>query len=429
MNTLLITIGSHGDVHPFVGLGIALKARGHDVTLATNSHFEKLARSAGLDFVELGTDEQFRDTIKNPDLWHKTRAFKTVFGMSKQLMERTYEIIKERNIRGKTVVAASSLSLGARIAQEHLKVPTATVHLQPSVLRTVYDVPRLPGLIMPKWLPKRIKQMVWDGGDKWYVDPVIAPAINEFRARLGMPPVNSIIGSWWNSPSLIIGMWPEWFAPVQPDFPTQLKLVGFPLYDESGINDLSSELDAWLSAGEAPIVFSTPSANVHAAEYFQTSVEASARLNRRGLLLTRHTDQIPKNLPPHVRHFDYAPFKALLPRAAALVHNGGVGTTAQALRAGTPQLIAPLAHDQFDNAFRVERLGVGREIPQNRYGTSRVVRTLGEMLASSEMKATCAKIATRFTDNGLEAAADHLETLLAANPSKSAIYASTAAKA
>jgi UDP:flavonoid glycosyltransferase YjiC (YdhE family) len=420
-NFLLITIGSHGDVHPFVGLGIVLRARGHDVTLATNGHFEPLARSAGLSFVELGTDEEYRQKIKDPDLWHKTRAFKTVFDLATGLLEPTYEIIRERYAPGKTVVAASSLAMGARIAQEHLGVPTATVHLQPSVIRTVYDVPKLPGLVMPRWIPKWLKQMVWGAGDKFFVDPVAAPAINALRQKLGMPPVRSILGSWWHSPQLIIGMWPEWFGPAQPDWPPQLKLVGFPLYDESGINDLPAELDHWLSAGEPPIVFSTPSANVHAGDYFATSVQACALLKRRGLLLTRHTEQIPRDLPANVRHFDYAPFKALLPRAAALVHSGGVGTTAQALRAGTPQLIAPLSHDQFDNAYRVERLGVGREISRT-FGLPRVTRLLDEMLRSSEMKATCAKIATHFTDSGLEAAANLLEGLLHLNAVPAATY-------
>jgi UDP:flavonoid glycosyltransferase YjiC (YdhE family) len=382
-----------------------------------------------LNFVELGTDEQFRETIKNPDLWHKMRAFKTVFGMSAELLEQTYDIIRDRYVPGKTIVAASSLSMGARIAQEHLGVPLATVHLQPSVIRTVHDVPKLPGLVMPSWFPKWMKRKVWEGGDKWFVDPVAAPPINALRKKLGMSPVSSILGTWWHSPNLIIGMWPEWFGPAQPDWPAQLRLVGFPLYDESGINDLSTELDMWLNAGEPPIVFSTPSANVHAAEYFATSVEACTRLNRRGLLLTRHTDQIPRNLPPHVRHFDYAPFKALLPRAAALVHNGGVGTTAQALRAGVPQLIAPLAHDQFDNAWRVERLNVGCQINQSRYRTSRVVRILRQMLESTAMKAACAKIATHFTESGLEHAADLIESLHAACIPSPEPYQHTASKA
>jgi UDP:flavonoid glycosyltransferase YjiC (YdhE family) len=427
-NFLLITIGSHGDVHPYVGLGMALRARGHEVTLATNGHFEPLARSAGLSFVELGSDEDYRQIIKNPDLWHKTRAFKTVFGMAAELLEPAYEIIRERYIPGKTVVAASSLALGARIAQEHLRVPTATVHLQPSVIRTVYDVPKLPGLAMPRWFPRWLKQMVWCAGDMFVVDPLVAPPINALRRKLGMQPVKSILGSWWNSPQLIIGMWPDWFGPPQPDWPPQLKLVGFPLYDESGINDLPAELDRWLSTGEPPIVFSTPSANVHAGEYFATSVQACALLKRRGLLLTRHTEQIPGDLPANVRHFDYAPFKALLPRAAALVHSGGVGTTAQALRAGTPQLIAPLSHDQFDNAGRVERLGVGREISRT-FRLPRVTRLLDQMLRSAPMKAACAKIAIRFTESGLEAAADLLEDLSRTSTAISDTYPASATSA
>ena len=88
----------------------------------------------------------------------------------------------------------------------------------------------------------------------------------------------------------------------------------------------------WLDAGEPPIAFTAGSAMVHAREFFAASIEACESLNRRGLVLTRFGDQLPRELPPSVKHVEYAPFGSLLPRCAALVHHGGIGTTAQALR-------------------------------------------------------------------------------------------------
>ena len=113
------------------------------------------------------------------------------------------------------------------------------------------------------------------------------------------------------------------------------------------------------AAGEPPIVFTPGSAMYHGQDFFRASVEACKQLNRRGILLTRHAEQIPADLPATIRHFSYAPFSLLLPRAAALVHHGGIGTSAQAMAAGCRQLITPFAHDQFDNADRLRRLGEG----------------------------------------------------------------------
>src|SRR6185436_13395214 len=98
-----------------------------------------------------------------------------------------------------------------------------------------------------------------------------------------------------------------------------------------------------------------------------------ALLGRRGILLTRHREQVPDNLPREVIHIDYAPFSQLLPRCAALVHHGGIGTSAQALASGVPQLVTPFTHDQPDNAARLKRLGGAEVLPSSRYRAHRIV--------------------------------------------------------
>ncbi|HVT91027.1 MAG TPA: nucleotide disphospho-sugar-binding domain-containing protein [Tepidisphaeraceae bacterium] len=411
MNIFLFTIGSHGDVHPFVGLGLSLRDRGHDVTLITNGHFSGLAAKAGLQFVELGTDEQFRTLMDDPDLWHPTRGFDAVFmrGVMPSL-EQAYQTIADRYVPEKTVVVASSLGLGARIAQEKFNIPTATVHIQPAVIRTVYDNPKLPGLFMPRWFPKWFKRKMWQFGDRVLIDRKLAKPINEFRAKVGLTqPVSGILKDWWNSPQLMLGLWPDWYAPMQPDWPPQLRLVGFPLYDETGIVGISDDLNQWLGAGDAPIAFTPGSAMIQGASFFADSVQACLNLKRRGILLTRHADQIPKDLPPSVKHVDYVPFKLLLPRCAALVHHGGIGTNAQALAAGVPQLITPMAHDQFDNAQRIGRLSVGRSINFRRYNANSATALLSEILTSP---LACKTVARRFEGQmALERASDLIENL------------------
>jgi UDP:flavonoid glycosyltransferase YjiC (YdhE family) len=396
MNVLLIPIGSAGDVHPFVGLGLALQARGHAVTLATNSHFQPLVERAGLRFLALGTLEEFREVLENPDLWHPVKGFKLVMQGVLQLMRPTFELVSEHAGDGETVVVAASLALGARVAQEALGVRLVTVHLQPSIFRSVYEGPVLGAFRFDRPAPRALKRLGYWLIDALVIDRILAGTVNAFRAELGLRPVRRLMLDWWNAPERVLGLFPAWFAPIQPDWPAQLRLTGFPLYDERGATALPEGLAEFLDAGTPPIVFTPGSAMWHGEAFFRAAVEACARLGRRGLLLTRHPQQIPALLPDSVRHFDYAPFSQLLPRSAALAHHGGIGTSAQGLAAGIPQLIMPMAHDQHDNAARLERLGVARSLPPKRFTGARVAHALGELLDSPAVARRCREVAGRF---------------------------------
>ncbi|CAN5644922.1 glycosyltransferase [soil metagenome] len=423
LNFLIVTIGSHGDVHPFVGIAAALKRRGHDVTLMTNGHFESLVRRESIDFVGFGSSEDYLAMTKNKDLWSKRRGFKVVFGSVCETLQKVYEPIAE-HIRANpdTILIGSSLALAARIAQDQFGVPMMTVHLAPAIFRSSISPPRLPGLFMPFWLPISIKNKLWEGGDRFVIDPVLAPALNTFRATLGLPPVARVLWEWWNSPQLIVGLFPDWFAKPQSDWPRQVKLTGFPLYDERGHESLPREVEDFLKAGDKPIAFTPGSAMVHGREFFVAATNACIKLNRRGILLTRFGEQIPAALPSNVIHAEYAPFSELLPRTAALVHHGGIGTTSQALAAGIPQLIAPMSHDQFDNATRVTRLGVGDEIGRFRAGA--VARKLDRLLSDPEIASACRATKLRFDAvDGIELTCDLAESLANNHPRVAAAVA------
>jgi rhamnosyltransferase subunit B len=423
MDFLLITIGSHGDVHPFVGLGIRLMERGHRVRLITNAHFEPLVRSAGIEFIELGKASEYLELASRPELWNPRRAFFTVFGEVMRSLEAVYETIQQHLSR-QTVVASSSLCLGARIAQDKLRFPHATIHLAPGVFRSEYEPPKLPGLFMPSWLPRTWKRAIWALGDRLVLDPFIGPRVNAFRVKLGLPPIRHVVRDWWHSPTMTIGMFPDWFAEPQPDWPPQLRLTGFPLYDERGIARLSRPLQNFLSGGETPIAFTPGSAMFHGGPFFEAAVDACRRLGRRGILLSRHAKHIPVSLPPGVIHADYVPFSELLPQVAALVHHGGIGTSAQAMAAGVPQLVTPICHDQLDNAERMRRLGVARTIPMSRFNGRRGARLLGLLTGSDAVSAACGNVAGRFPNlDGLGSTCDALESL-APHPQHATLAAS-----
>jgi rhamnosyltransferase subunit B len=231
-----------------------------------------------------------------------------------------------------------------------------------------------------------------------FIDPAALPDVNAARAAHGMPPVASLIDYLFTVPDLSVTLFPEWFAATQPDWPQPLFRAGFPLFDPDPDAALSPELERFLEAeqGSKPLVFTPGTGNTQARAYFSHARAAVERLGLRAIFLTPHREQLPPDLPPAILWQDYVPLRRLLPHVALLVHHGGIGTTAEALRAGTPQLVVPLAHDQFDNAARIEALGAGAGLPASRLDTARLARTLHRLLGDAALARRCRDIGLRF---------------------------------
>jgi UDP:flavonoid glycosyltransferase YjiC (YdhE family) len=235
-----------------------------------------------------------------------------------------------------------------------------------------------------RWWPQWVVGRMFAMADRLVVDKVLAPPINALRKEQGLAPVRGIVKDWWNSPDLVIGMFPDWFAPPAPDWPPQTRLTGFGLWDERSLNGVPQELYDFLNAGEPPVVFTPGSAMWQAQTFFAHCIDACDRLNRRGILLTRHRDHLPANLPNFIRHFDYAPFSALLPSVACLVHHGGIGTSSQAMAAGVRQVVTPFAFDQIDNAARMEKLGIAKVIPIQKLSGRKLAKAIKAMFDNRE---------------------------------------------
>ncbi len=410
---LLVALGSAGDVHPFVGIGRALRARGHRVTLITNPYFQSLVGAAGLEFVPVLTEEALLEGMRNPDLFHPHRGFSVV---ARQLMlpclRELYTLLDERVGTGPTVIAAPGTALGARVMSEKRGVPLATIHLQPVMIRSLIESPRFPLMLMGDRVPRWYKRLQFWVADNVVIDRLLSPELNAFRRELGMPPVRGIMREWWNSPQCLIGLFPDWFAAPQADWPPNVTLTGFPLWDESEISQSPPGLEEFLAAGSPPIIFTPGSAMMHGRAFFQAAIEACRRLGRRGLFITKFADQLPARLPTDISHFSVIPFSRVFPQAAAVVHHGGVGTCSQGLAAGVPQLVMPMSHDQPDNAGRLTRLGVAAELKPKQFRGPRVAAQLRTLIGNPSVLARCQSLAARMDAKAaLAAICDRLESL------------------
>jgi rhamnosyltransferase subunit B len=310
-------------------------------------------------------------------------------------MREAYEIVRERNRPG-TVVVASSLMTGARMATEHLGMPLVTVDLQPSIILSAHSLPVSSSVNLPRWSPLIMRKLFLGVVGRFVTDPMLAPGINAFRAELGLPPVRDIFTKWLHSPDRTIALFPDWFGPPQPDWPPNTRTVGFILYDAQEGVVLPQDAERFLDAGEPPVVFTPGTAMQHGHAFFRAAAEASKMLGRRALFLTRHKEHLPSPMPEGSAHFDYLPFGRVFPRAAAIVHHGGIGTSAQALAAGVPQLLMPMAHDQPDNAARLVRIGVASKLSPREFTGAKVARALGEMLSSETLLSRCRSYALRI---------------------------------
>ena len=404
---IVVTIGSAGDLFPFMRVALALREAGERVTMLGPEQHRPYVAPSGLPFHGLPADEAVLD---HPDLWHPTRGLAVVWRATRPAMAQVPAFVEALPVDERVVMLVHPLALPeadlCRARRPGLKV--AAAYLAPSNLPTVHDPLLLGPYRVPRWVPLGARRWLWRRLGDALINPMALPDVNAARASYGLAPVDDLVRYIGAVPDLSITLFPAWFAPPQPDWPQPLLQGGFPLYDPAPDAALPTPVLRFLEEGAAPVAFTPGTGNRQAARYFLDALEASARLGVRALLLTPHRAQLPVELPPHVLWQDYVPLRVLLPRVAALVHHGGIGTTAEALRAGTPQLVVPLAHDQFDNAARVAALGVGASVRASRLTVGRLLTAL-RRVSHPIVAARAREVAGHFQrDDGIDAVCDRL---------------------
>jgi len=388
-----------------MALALALKARGHRVSFVGPEQHGPYVRPAGLDFTGLPADEA---VLRDPDLWHPTRGFGVVWRATRPAMDRIAPFVAALPHDGPCVLLVHPLALPeadlCRAARPDIRI--AAAYLAPQNLPTAYGPFMAGPYTLPDWVPPAARRWLWRVAGRTVIDPVALPDVNAARVAAGLAPFPTLVPDMLAVPDLSVTLFPAWFAPTQPDWPQPLVRAGFPLYDPNPDAPLAPELERFLADGTAPLVFTHGTGNAQAAAFFRhartavASLAASTGQPVRAVFLTAHRAQLGDALPPAILWQDYVPLRRLLRHAALLVHHGGIGTTAEALHAGIPQLVVPLAHDQFDNGARVAALGVGARLPAARLGDPRravrLTRALAGLLGDEATARRCAAVRQRF---------------------------------
>jgi UDP:flavonoid glycosyltransferase YjiC (YdhE family) len=423
---LLATFGTLGDVYPFIAIALALKARGIKAVIAAPGIYRQAIEAENIAYAVLRPDES--------DLMEALGV--DVAGMFATMLKNPHFILDEIYLRfldethddvmaaaeGADVLIAHSLLVGAHQAAETLGIPCARVALAPLHLQSAQDpsvTPPAPYVIAPK----SRAAVAYNG----IVRSVVRLSVNArmrrlhaFRRRRGLPPTREDFFLDFGRPngaSACFGLYSPLFAPPRRDQPANLVVPGFPFYTptDPSRRTMAPALRAFLDAGDPPIVFTLGSfAPAVAGDFYDRSIAAARALGRRAVLLagSKHDARLAAIAGPAEHVCAQAAHGLLFSEALCIVHHGGVGTMAEALRAGKPQIVVPFFGDQPDQGARVERLGVGTTVRLADYDLKKATAALSALLAGGHtLKAEVIARSVK-AERGAEALADWAEAKL-----------------
>ncbi len=420
MRIVLSNIGTFGDINPLIAVALEMKRRGHQPVMAVPAVYEQKIVPLGLEFRAVRPDIDPKNTHLAAMIYDVRKG--TERGLREFLfpvLRQTYDdLMDAATVPSKAdLLLLGELNYAGPLVAEVAGIPWASYILAPLSFFSAYDPPVLP--MYPrlaradKAVPgmgfaiKRLARLV---SRKW------PQPIYDLRHELGLEKGANPLFDAKHSPYLVLAMFSRVLGQPQPDWPEHTLQTGFCYYDsDAGNAALPENLQRFLDSGPAPLVFTLGSAAVMAAgRFYEFGARAAEKLGMRAVLLIgSDARNRPRHaLPETICVAEYAPYSALFSRASVIVHQGGVGTTAQCLRAGKPMLIMPYSHDQPDNARRMRRLKVARTIQKQNFTPLRVAAKLRKLIENPIYARRAQQVALRLkSEDGVGAACDALEAL------------------
>ena len=423
---LLTTFGSLGDINPYVAIASELKERGYSPIIGTSGFYRDMVEKAGIGFRPIRPDVNPEDYSLIERVMHPENGPEILIRkvLLPQLRESYQDLLEA--INGVDILITHPITFAGPIVAEKTNIPWVSTVLAPFSLFSAYDLPVFPRFPFLKNLDRfgpgagglviRFAKFL----TRNWSEP-----IRRLRAEIGLPPGGDPIFEGQFSPELVLGLFSPLLIKRGTDWPQNTRTTGFLFYDKkadqtgdkSGADsDMTGKLERFLRSGPPPVVFTLGSSAVLAAsDFYRESVEAARRLGIRAVLLVGRD---PRNIPAEplsddIALFEYLPYSQIFPGAAAIVHQGGIGTTAQALRSGKPMLVVPFAFDQPDNAYRVTRLGVARTVYRHRYSAHRAATELKTLLSDTTYSSRAEQVGKIIrAEKGMAAVCDAIEMQL-----------------
>jgi rhamnosyltransferase subunit B len=420
LRIVLSNIGTYGDINPLIALALELKRRGHTPVMALPEVYRTRVAPVGLEFHSIRPDIDPTNNVLVEmvyDIKHGTEHGLRNFLFPS--LRQTYEDLLDAATKPARadLMLLGELNYAGPIVAEVTGIPWASYVLAPLSFFSAFDPPVLPPYPRLAKADKRvpgfgrvIRRVARFASRRW-PEPIYA-----LRQELNLPHGTNPLFDAKHSPYLVLALFSRVLGVEQKDWPTNTLITGFAFYDaDSGNVKLPWHLEEFIARDSAPVVFTLGSAAVLAAgDFYEASAKAAMELGLRAVLLigTDPRNKPSQKLPDSICVAEYAPYSKLFPRASLVVHQGGVGTTAQCLSAGRPMLIMPYSHDQPDNARRMKRLGVAKVIQKSAYTPSAVARCVRSIFDDLEMEQRANQVAKELRgEDGVKTACDALEAL------------------
>ena len=383
----MVTLGSAGDLHPYLAIGRTLAERGHEVHLLSQAPYEQAARAAGLQFTAVVDEAAHNKTLNHPRLWQPIAGFGVLWRhLCVPAIGPTIDALRAlANGSAEPLrVLASPLAVGARLAQDILPLRLWTGYTAPSALRNVEDPMFIGTWQVPKLVPAPVRQWLWKGVDRWKLEPMARPVLTRWQQTLGAKRLpGSIFGDWVHSPGGGLALYDASFARV-PERWARRGVInsGFPLF-EADDQALPVALSEFLDAGPKPVVIFGGSAG-STDHLGMLALQAAEQLGYRAVLIRSEQagqrDEASNSKSSKVHITGPVSLMHLLPRAAVWIHHGGIGSCAQGLASSTPQLVLASAYDQHDNGQRLALINAGAWLDSQGLDIPMITKTLAQVL-------------------------------------------------
>jgi rhamnosyltransferase subunit B len=392
---IVTSIGTYGDIFPFAQLAIALQKQNYKVTFITNPYFEETIHQFGLTFYPIGTKEQYTKVLMSEGLWNDKEHLDITSTLHIPNLEAIHHFVTTLDPIEKIVILSHQNFLtNAGLAQCYRKDITIICGaLYPSVFRAQKKKIKLGSFTLPKSLGRLAWWFIEKYYDQQYLKTPLIKPVNLARERHGLKPLGGYPELFDQVASFNLLLFDKWFGLPEKTWPKNLIQGAFLLNENPEPVPLPNDLQDFMKAGTKPILFTFGTGNMHSKKYFELAVAALQRLKLRAIFICKDRHHLPEDLPPSILWIPYFKnFSVLLKQCNLVIYHGGIGTLAEAARAGIPQILIPSLGDQWDNAERIEKLQLGASISTYELDTENLIETIQKILESKEIPKRCKEI-------------------------------------